>query len=57
VHISNEAFLSIELIVRRYLTVKNTADMNSTFKEYLTKCIIDYENIAFYWCLFGYSDD
>ena len=60
VHISNEAFhlfLSIELSVRRYFTVKNTASMNNTFKEHLTKCIVEDEDVAFYWCLLGYSDD
>ena len=58
-HISNEAFrlfLSIELSVR-YLTVKNTASMDNTFKEYLTKCIVEDEDVAFYWCLLGYSGD
>ena len=60
VHISNEAFhlfLSIELSVRRYLTVKNTASMDNTFKEHLTKCIVEDEDVAFYWCLLGYSGD
>ena len=59
-HISNEAFRlfqSIELSVRRYLTVKNTASMDNTFKEHLTKCIVEDEDVAFYWCLLGYSDD
>ena len=60
VHISNEAyhlFLSIELSVRRYLTVKNAANMDNSFKEYLIKCINYDEDVAFYWCLLGYSDD
>ena len=62
VHISNEAFhlfQSIELSVRRYLTVKNTASMDNTFKEHLTKCIVEDEDedVVFYWCLLGYSDD
>jgi len=60
VHISNEAFrlfLSIELSVRRYLTVKNSTGMDNTFKEHLTKCIIDDEDVAFYWCLLGNSND
>ena len=60
VHISDEAFrlfYSIELSVRRYLTVKNATNMDNTFKEHLTKCIIEDQDVAFYWCLLGYAHD
>ena len=59
-HISDQAFrlfLSIESSVRRYLTVKNATNMDSTFLEYLTKCVVDDEDVSFYWCLIGYADD
>ena len=41
----------------RYLTVKNAANMDSTFREYLTKCVLDDEDVLFHWCLIGYAHD
>ena len=43
--------------MRRYLTVKNASNMDSSFHEHLKKCIIEDEDVAFYWCLIGYADD
>ena len=60
VHISDQAFrlfVAIESSVRRYLTVKNATNMDSAFREYLTKCILDDPDVLFHWCLIGYADD
>ena len=60
VHNSNQAFhlfVSIESSVRKYLTVKNAANMDSTFREYLTKCVLDDEDVIFHWYFIGYADD
>ena len=31
--------------------------MDSAFREYLTKCILEDPDVLFHWCLIGYADD
>ena len=58
-HIADPAFqlfYSIELCMCHYFTSKNTADMDSTFLDRVTKCTIE-DDVLFQWCMSGQSED
>ena len=48
-----QSFYSIELYMRHYFTSKNTADMDSTFRDHVTKCTIEDDDVLFQWCMAG----
>ena len=52
-----QLFYSIELCMRRYFTSQNTADMDSTFRDHVTKCTVEDDDVLFQWCMAGQSED
>lgn len=45
-------FRSIEMCIRRYLTIMQAKEMDDTFKQHLKNVTLS-DDVLFYWCLAG----
>ena len=50
---SPRLFNSIEMCVRRHLTILHADKMDETFKTKLMELVIKDDDVLFYWCLAG----
>ena len=51
-----QLFYAIETCIRRYLRVSNATEMKDEFRKHVTDCIVNDENVLFYWCLAGQDE-
>ena len=57
--ISTEAFqlfYSIETCTRRHLTLDKTLQMDDSFRKHLLNCVLNDQNVLFYWCMAGQDE-
>ena len=51
-----QIFYAIETCVRRHFTIANSVDMDENFYSHLIKCILNDDNVLFYWCMAGLDE-
>lgn len=51
-----QLFYSIETCTRRHLTLDNAIRMDNSFRRHLTNCVLNDENVLFYWCMSGQDE-
>ena len=51
-----QLFYSIETCTRRHLTLKKTLQMDDSFRKHLSNCVLNDQNVLFYWCMAGQDE-
>ena len=51
-----QLFYAIETCTRRHLKLVNAVQMDDSFRRHLTNCVLNDENVLFYWCMAGQDE-